>query len=260
MAQEFIKSTATNTRAVILAGEGEDLRVLLLRRKFPPYDGMLSLPGGFIKSGEGSKEAIYRKVAREVGLDSLDKFSCIQLSSRVRGQDPRGEQLTDSYLFIAPSGYDCDSDDLEGEERPTWYFLDEVETLGFNHGAILCEAIGGLWGHMPTKFDMKLKLSLPTPYGPDKVKWFESVAFFGGSFNPWHEGHQACLDLCPNQNIVIIPDSNPWKVDHLSQSHRCFWHEFRSLADKFSNGPYAVFPGFFGSEKGNPTFDWVSLM
>jgi hypothetical protein len=36
--------------------------------------------------------------------------------------------------------------------------------------------------------------------------------FFGGTFNPWHQGHQACLQLLPeDRTCLVVPDRNPEK-------------------------------------------------
>lgn len=36
--------------------------------------------------------------------------------------------------------------------------------------------------------------------------------FYGGTFNPWHQGHQACLKLLPEDKVcLVLPDRNPQK-------------------------------------------------
>lgn len=243
-------------RAVILSGKGDDLKVLLLRRKFPPYDGSLTLPGGFIKSSESSEESIVRKVKKETGLDLSHSFSSYQLRTRKNNLDPRGDYLCQGYLFLADAEFNSEVLEFSGEERPEWYYLDEVEQLGFNHGAILCEALGLLWSKLSANGPEALNISLPKDYSDHNINWASPVVFFGGSFNPWHDGHQACLDLCPNKNIVIVPDTNPWKLSDPKKG-KCYWSEYRQMAEKFSKQGYAVYPGYFGIEEGNPTINWL---
>ena len=246
----------TSTRAVILAGTGDELRVLLVRRKFPPFDGTLTLPGGYLKGSESSEETIRRKVLKETSINLDSGFSCFKLSSRSHNLDPRGFQITDNYMFVADSSFNCDDMELEGEERPEWYYFDEVEKLGFNHGAILCEALGLLWRELPVGQEKRPAQIAPRVYSAKEINWTEKpITFFSGTFNPWHGGHQACLDLCPNQNIVIVPDSNPWKTQGAHEK-RCHWQEYRELAHQFEKSPYGVFPGYFGIEEGNPTVNW----
>ena len=259
--QEFNDFVApTSARAVIFAGSGSDLRILLVRRKFPPYDGLLTLPGGYIKADEDGYASIVRKVRKETGVDLSKNFSRYDLCSRRYNQDPRGYQISQNFMFFLDDKIDCESILSDGLERPEWYYIDEVESLGFNHGAILCEAIGRLWTKIPGGFKLNEVKKLPKSYSDHFIDWTSPVVFFGGTFNPWHEGHQACLDLCPNKNIIIIPDANPWKTVEEHHSRRCYWNEYRIMAEKFSKLGYATYPGFFGIEDGNPTVDWLPFV
>jgi 8-oxo-dGTP diphosphatase len=45
-----------------------DGRILLVRRARPPADGLFSLPGGLVETGEMLVEAIKREIAEETGL------------------------------------------------------------------------------------------------------------------------------------------------------------------------------------------------
>ena len=85
----------------------------------------------------------------------------------------------------------------------------------------------------------------------------DSVTFFGGTFNPFHEGHRACLDLCPEKNILIVPDRNPFKV--VEPIEHCFDH-FLDLANQLRNTPYSIYPGFLIKTEGNPTSSWLPLV
>lgn len=82
----------------------------------------------------------------------------------------------------------------------------------------------------------------------------DSVTFFGGSFNPFHQGHRACLDLCPEKNILIVPDRNPFKT---SSENENVYDEFVKLAELLKDTPYSLYPGFLGSLKANPTSSWL---
>lgn len=82
-----------------------------------------------------------------------------------------------------------------------------------------------------------------------KHKIENSVTFFGGTFNPFHEGHRACLDLCPEKNIIIVPDRNPFK--DISET------DFHSLAEKLKDTPYSLYPGFLLKKEKNPTSSWL---
>jgi nicotinate-nucleotide adenylyltransferase len=81
-----------------------------------------------------------------------------------------------------------------------------------------------------------------------------SVTFFGGSFNPFHQGHRACLDLCPEENILIVPDRNPFKPIN---DNKTLFDEFQKLASDLLDTRYSLYPGFLLKTETNPTSSWL---
>lgn len=82
--------------------------------------------------------------------------------------------------------------------------------------------------------------------------------FYGGSFNPWHQGHQNCLNLLPpNKTCIITPDINPQKENPsfelipkiLNISSKCRLRDHQFLC-----------PTFLNQNKKNPTINWVKKM
>jgi nicotinate-nucleotide adenylyltransferase len=81
----------------------------------------------------------------------------------------------------------------------------------------------------------------------------KEVTFYGGSFNPWHEGHQACLDAFPkDQKLIIVPDYNPEKD---LPNHAINFYE--DLLKKTYKPANEVYGGFLSEKKKNPTYYWV---
>jgi len=85
----------------------------------------------------------------------------------------------------------------------------------------------------------------------------DNVTFFGGSFNPFHEGHLACLNLCPEKNILIVPDRNPFKPTESNE--RCF-DQFLELANELKDTRYSLYPGFLVKTEANPTSSWLPFV
>lgn len=90
--------------------------------------------------------------------------------------------------------------------------------------------------------------------GYDVDEW----VFFGGSFHPWHSGHQACLNLLPeDKTCFVLPDRNPLKevreVDPVLSTI-----ELTSKI-KFKSNQFLV-PTFLLNEKKNPTIEWIEIL
>ena len=81
----------------------------------------------------------------------------------------------------------------------------------------------------------------------------ERVCFYGGSFNPWHRGHLSCLELCPEKNILVVPDCNPWKS---GRGQERSWDYCLELCHTLADTPYSVYPGLLTGEP-SPTVDWL---
>jgi nicotinate-nucleotide adenylyltransferase len=84
----------------------------------------------------------------------------------------------------------------------------------------------------------------------------DTVTFFGGSFQPFHQGHRACLDLCSEKNIVLILDRNPQKEarDFLP------YDEYLKITCELKNTSYFIYPSFWGSRQQNPTCSWLPIV
>ncbi len=83
------------------------------------------------------------------------------------------------------------------------------------------------------------------------------IIFYGGSFNPWHEGHQACLNLLPSdKQVVVLLDKNPQKESPVfNPSQR--WQE---LEKKIYLSDGEIYPGFLLKEQSNPTIEWMNTL
>jgi len=79
--------------------------------------------------------------------------------------------------------------------------------------------------------------------------------FFAGSFNPWHKGHQACLNLLPKDKwCFILPDKNPFKEDSGREPVATSLELIRKI--NFGSHHYFV-PTFLINQEKNPTINWI---
>ncbi|MHA2288741.1 MAG: NUDIX domain-containing protein [Promethearchaeota archaeon] len=113
--------------------------VVLIKRKYPPFQNYFALPGGFIKEGEKPTEAVIREVKEETNLD-ITVESKLGVYNR-EGRDPRGNIHTTAYkcrIIGDTSNMRGGDDSKKAELIP----LDQLNTLelAFDHKEILRDA------------------------------------------------------------------------------------------------------------------------
>ncbi len=112
----------------------KEKRLLLIRRKNPPFQGQYALPGGFIDYGETTEQAAARELLEETGLVAK-KLSLIGVYSDP-ARDPRGHVVSIAYLvevvdYNVKAGDDAASAEFVGDWRQ--------QKLAFDHDRILWE-------------------------------------------------------------------------------------------------------------------------
>lgn len=100
-----------------------------------------------------------------------------------------------------------------------------------------------------------LKKSAPDLLFKDET---DEWVFFGGSFNPWHQGHSACLKLLPvEKTLFIVPDRNPLKEDSsLDPVSSLIKLSFKAKII----GDHFLVPTFLLQKNKNPTVEWMEKL
>jgi 8-oxo-dGTP diphosphatase len=80
--------------AVILINNNKNL--VLIRRKNPPFQGELALPGGFVDVGETVEEACIREAYEETNIN-VKIIKLVGVFSKPK-RDPRGHTVSVAYL------------------------------------------------------------------------------------------------------------------------------------------------------------------
>ena len=125
-----------------------------------------------------------------------------------------------------------------------WFLLNEIDSFSGNEGSLVCQELAKSWEFMPNS-QPPYQINIPK----DK-----EIIFFGGSFNPWHEGHESCLTLLNKPDkLFIIPDNNPRKQ---SQEVTCAWKRYQDLK-RLIPFDYPIYSGFWSSNQSNPTASWL---
>lgn len=110
-------------------------RVLLIRRKNPPFQGAYALPGGFVEIGETVEQACRREFEEETGLKA-GQLHLIGVFSEP-DRDSRGHTVTVAYLTrIDGAEPKAASDAAAAAWVDDWQSLE----VAFDHKRILAAA------------------------------------------------------------------------------------------------------------------------
>jgi 8-oxo-dGTP diphosphatase len=110
-------------------------RVLLVRRKNPPFQGHYALPGGFVDIGETVEDACRRELTEETGVKA-GRLRLVGVYSDPR-RDPRGHTCSVVFLTVVRRAKASAGDDAAGV---AWVEDWRQAKLAFDHAKVLADA------------------------------------------------------------------------------------------------------------------------
>lgn len=128
----FPPTPALTTDCVVFDGRG---RLLLIRRKNPPFQGAYALPGGFVEIGETTDNGCRRELNEETGLN-VGELTLVGVYSDP-DRDPRGHTCSIAYLANVASAEPVAGDDAAAAE---WVDNWREQKLAFDHARIIADA------------------------------------------------------------------------------------------------------------------------
>jgi 8-oxo-dGTP diphosphatase len=144
------------------------MQVLLVRRRFEPYESYWALPGGALEAGETLEQAAERELREETGV--TDAFTEQLATFSELDRDPRGRVISCCYLALVDAARVTlrpGSDSREAVWRRLDPLLAEIQqgpVLAFDHDRILQVARRRLahkleyqnvaWSLLPERFTM----------------------------------------------------------------------------------------------------------
>ncbi len=134
-------SIAVSVDCLVFGYENGQLRILLIQRNKPPFEGKWAIPGGFVEKEETLLAAAERELAEETGIKKvyLEQYGVFDELAR----DPRGRVLSTAFLaLVKPTVFKlvASSDAMDA----AWFLIDELPSLAFDHAEILKKGLDRL--------------------------------------------------------------------------------------------------------------------
>jgi len=125
---------ALTVDCVVFGLDEEDLKVMLIQRDLPPFEGNWALPGGFVKIEETVDEAALRELQEETGLENVYLEQLCTIGELDR--DPRERVVTVAYYALVRLS-DHRVQAATDAREAAWFAMDDLPDLAFDHDKIL---------------------------------------------------------------------------------------------------------------------------
>lgn len=129
---------AVTVDCVVFGLDEDDLKVMLIQRNLPPFEGKWALPGGFVHLEETLEEAARRELEEETGLckvflQQLHTFGAVD-------RDPRERVISVAYYALVKLS-DHRVQAATDARDAAWFGVHDVPSLAFDHADILALAL-----------------------------------------------------------------------------------------------------------------------
>ena len=140
---------------IVLFGYVEgDLKLLLIRRKYAPFENQWAFPGGFVLEDESIDDAVARELEEETGVTNAFTEQLYTFGAPKR--DPRERIISVTYYgLIRPELVTLRADTDTTDAR--WFSCKALPALAFDHQAIYDVALTRLQGklsYQPIGFEL----------------------------------------------------------------------------------------------------------
>jgi 8-oxo-dGTP diphosphatase len=134
---------ALTVDCVVFGLADTELKVLLIERSLPPFQGCWALPGGFVELAESLEAAALRELQEETGitqvfLEQLYTFGAVD-------RDPR-ERVVSVVYYALVNLSEHRVQAASDARRAEWFAVANIPTLAFDHDQVLEVALARLKG------------------------------------------------------------------------------------------------------------------
>ncbi|AXY76714.1 NUDIX hydrolase [Paraflavitalea soli] len=117
----------------------EGVSVLLIQRKYPPFQNSWAIPGGFVLEGESLEAAVRRELQEETGIEVNYLEQLYTFGDP--GRDPRQRIISIAYFALVQSAQFQQLKASTDAEHAQWFGIKQLPELAFDHLDILKVAI-----------------------------------------------------------------------------------------------------------------------
>lgn len=117
--------------------EGQ-LKILLIERRYPPYESNWALPGGFVKEGEAIDDAALRELEEETNVRAIYLEQLYTFGEPNR--DPRGRVISVAYYALV-SHQSVSPKESNEAIHVQWFPVEKMPQLAFDHAQIMDYAL-----------------------------------------------------------------------------------------------------------------------
>ncbi|MCX6317002.1 MAG: NUDIX domain-containing protein [Bacteroidetes bacterium] len=120
----------------------EGISVVLISRKYPPFQHAWALPGGFVLNEESLEEAVQRELEEEAGIrvNYLEQLFTFGHPDR----DPRQRVISVAYMGLVNTSRYQELKASTDAAHARWFPIKKLPVLAFDHKQILAMAIDRL--------------------------------------------------------------------------------------------------------------------
>lgn len=125
--------------------EEKDLKVMLIQRDIPPFQGQWALPGGFVRVNETLEEGALRELREETGIEQVFLEQLYTLGELNR--DPRERVVTVAYYALVNLNEHRIRATTDAR-KAAWFSVTDLPKLAFDHDTIVEVALRRLKGKL----------------------------------------------------------------------------------------------------------------
>jgi ADP-ribose pyrophosphatase YjhB (NUDIX family) len=216
---------------IIFGYDGQELKLLVIKRGIEPFKGSWSLVGGFIDEKESSEDAAVRVLKNLTGLDGVYMEQLYGFSEPDRDTVER----TISIAYFALIDIQKYSQQINSDYHPAWFSINQLPELIFDHTKIVELA----------KEKLRYKAALhPLLFEllPDKFTMPQLQSLYEAVYNTEFDKGNFNRKLSSTKLLLKLKEK-----DKLNSKKGAFY--YRVDTDKYSEG-FNAFLNFVPSQNG----------